>query len=225
MKLAAMLAVSVGLHAVAVGLAARAPRPAAPARMEPVEMTIVPEPEPPPPAPIAPPPAPSPAPAPRRPSRPAPPAVPVVDDSRAGPAAVPLPEPLDLTEGPAVVGPAPGPADPAPARGSGGAPGPPTVAAGDLSRPPTPPPLDDALARNYPRQAREAGRSGRAVLRARIQPDGTAVVLRVVSASAAEFGEACRRTLDGTRWAPPIDRAGRPVATEVSYTCSFEVGL
>jgi hypothetical protein len=61
------------------------------------------------------------------------------------------------------------------------------------------------------------------VVRVRIDPDGGAGVLRVLSASAPAFADACRATVDGTRWRPALDARGAAVATEVSYTCSFEV--
>jgi hypothetical protein len=28
----------------------------------------------------------------------------------------------------------------------------------------------------------------------------------------------------GSRWSPPLDEKGRPVATHVRYTCRFRVG-
>jgi len=99
------------------------------------------------------------------------------------------------------------------------------VALADLSRPPSPPSLDEALARRYPAAARAEGRSGRAVVRARIEPDGRAVVVGVVTATEPAFGEACRLTVDGSRWRPPLDARGAPVATEVSYTCTFVAGM
>jgi hypothetical protein len=30
--------------------------------------------------------------------------------------------------------------------------------------------------------------------------------------------------VDGSRWEAPLDAGGRPVATEITYTCAFEVG-
>jgi hypothetical protein len=110
------------------------------------------------------------------------------------------------------VGPARGPAD------NG------VVALADLSRSPQAPDLNARLAENYPAAARTAGRAGVAVVRARIGADGRAQVLRVVSESGSGFGAACRATLDGSRWQAPLDRGGRPVATELSYTCRFQVG-
>lgn len=97
------------------------------------------------------------------------------------------------------------------------------VAVGDLSRPPRAPDLDAALAANYPSEARRAGTTGKAVVRARILADGTVGTIRIVSESAPGFGAACRRTLAGSRWQPPLDSHDDPVITDISYTCTFAV--
>jgi outer membrane biosynthesis protein TonB len=97
------------------------------------------------------------------------------------------------------------------------------VALGSLSRPPRAPALDQALAANYPRNAHDLGLAGEAVVRARILPSGEVAATHVLVASAPEFGKACQRTLAGSRWSAPLDAAGRPVATELSYKCVFEV--
>jgi TonB family protein len=104
-----------------------------------------------------------------------------------------------------------------------GRPGSPVVGLERLSRPPRAPSLDDALLAHYPRAAREQGQPGRAVVRARILPDGRVGETRVLMASAPEFGRACQATLNASRWSAPLDEQGRPVATEVSYACQFEV--
>ncbi len=101
--------------------------------------------------------------------------------------------------------------------------GPTLVAAADLSERPTPPGLDAALRKNYPRDARERGIGGSARVRARVEPSGNVRQIRVESESFAGFGEACRRTLEGSRWSAPRDREGRAVATEIRYTCRFVV--
>jgi TonB family protein len=97
------------------------------------------------------------------------------------------------------------------------------VAVADLSRRPEAPALQDVLERNYPVQARQSGQAGKAVVRARILPDGNVRDLLVVSESAPGFGRACRDTLAGSRWTPPLDREGRAVATIINYTCRFDV--
>jgi protein TonB len=102
--------------------------------------------------------------------------------------------------------------------------GPTVVRVADLGKRPHAPDLNAKLERNYPSTARQRGLGGKAVVRARIEPNGRARVVRVVSESAPQFGAACRRTLDGSRWDPPRDRQGRPVSTELDYTCRFEVG-
>ena len=99
----------------------------------------------------------------------------------------------------------------------------PVVALASLSRPPEPPDLNDALERHYPDAARKQGTPGQAVLKARITPDGQVRDMVVVSQSAAGFGDACRATLRESRWSPPLDHDGQPVATFISYTCRFEV--
>lgn len=100
----------------------------------------------------------------------------------------------------------------------------PVVGLADLSAPPRPPALDGELAKHYPAQAKAQGITGRAVVRARIEPDGSVGRIRVVSESSDGFGEACKRTLEESRWTAPRDRDGREVSTEISYTCRFEVG-
>jgi TonB family protein len=100
---------------------------------------------------------------------------------------------------------------------------PPVVAVGDLSARPSPPSLADALARNYPADARQRGLSGSAKVRARIDPDGVVRRVSLVEESAVGFGSACTRTVSGSRWAAPKDKAGHPVATEIRYTCRFVV--
>jgi periplasmic protein TonB len=97
------------------------------------------------------------------------------------------------------------------------------VAVGDLSTRPSPPALELALERNYPADARRRGLSGTAKVRARIDPDGVVRQVTLIDESALGFGGACRRTLSGSRWAAPKDKAGRSVATEIRYTCRFVV--
>jgi protein TonB len=100
---------------------------------------------------------------------------------------------------------------------------PPVVAVSDLSARPSPPSLADALERNYPADARQRGLSGSAKVRARIDPDGVVRRVSLIEESAAGFGGACSRTLNGSRWAAPKDKAGHSVATEIRYTCRFVV--
>ena len=101
--------------------------------------------------------------------------------------------------------------------------GPPTVGLGDLSRLPAAPDLADALSAAYPAAARARGQAGKAVVRARIMPDGRARELALVSESAAGFGVACEHTLRDSRWSPPLDQGGRAVSTFINYTCRFNV--
>jgi protein TonB len=106
---------------------------------------------------------------------------------------------------------------------TGGGTGDRVVAVGDLSRPPRAPNLDTQLEANYPREARDAGLGGTAVIRARILVDGRVGATRVVSESGPGFGKACQRTLAGSRWQPPLDANKQAVATDLAYTCTFAV--
>jgi protein TonB len=76
----------------------------------------------------------------------------------------------------------------------------------------------------YPAAARARGLGGSATVRARIEPDGHVRRVDLVAESFEGFGEACRRTLQGSSWSAPRDRDGRAVATYVRYTCRFVVG-
>jgi TonB family protein len=93
----------------------------------------------------------------------------------------------------------------------------------DLSERPRPPALDDVLRRHYPEEARRRGISGTASVRAEVGADGRVRHARVLSQSFPGFGEACRRTLAGSRWSPPKDRRGYAVPTEIGYKCRFVV--
>jgi TonB family protein len=97
----------------------------------------------------------------------------------------------------------------------------PWVSVRDLSRRPSPPNLAGVLQSNYPPLARAAGLSGRAAVRARIAPNGVARAVRVVQESDSGFGAACRRTVEGSHWTPPLDAHGNPVATDITYRCLF----
>lgn len=97
------------------------------------------------------------------------------------------------------------------------------VPASALSRRPGAPFLDAALERNYPVEARRAGISGQARLRIQILADGRVGKVERLSESSAGFGDACARTVQAARWEPPLDHDGRPVATEITYVCKFEV--
>jgi len=101
--------------------------------------------------------------------------------------------------------------------------GPALVDARDLSERPQPPSLTGLLRQNYPEEARQRGLRGQASLRARIDADGVIRSARMLSESAAGFGAACRRTVVGSRWSAPRDKNGSAVATEIVYTCHFEV--
>lgn len=115
-----------------------------------------------------------------------------------------------------------GPAS-APAPVASVAKGPALVDARDLSQRPQPPSLTGLLRQNYPEEARQRGLRGQASMRARIDADGVIRSARILSESAAGFGSACRRTVLGSRWSAPRNKNGSAVATEIVYTCHFEV--
>ena len=100
----------------------------------------------------------------------------------------------------------------------------PVVDMADLSARPVPPDLGSSLRAFYPAAARARGLGGSATVRARIEPDGHVRRVDLVAESFEGFGEACRRTLQGSSWSAPRDRDGRAVATYVRYTCRFVVG-
>lgn len=97
------------------------------------------------------------------------------------------------------------------------------VPLGSLSRRPAPPALDGLLRSYYPSDARRLALGGVAVVRARIAASGRVQSAWIASESRSGFGAACRKTLLGSRWTPPLDQSGRAVMTDVSYTCRFRV--
>ncbi len=97
------------------------------------------------------------------------------------------------------------------------------VALAELRDKPRPPPLDQALLRNYPEEARRTGTKGRAEVVARIEPDGSVREVQRVSESAPGFGAACAGALRGSVWSVPRDRLGQAVPTRIRYTCYFRV--
>ncbi|HTQ06423.1 MAG TPA: TonB family protein [Polyangiaceae bacterium] len=111
----------------------------------------------------------------------------------------------------------------APARPSPRAPEIPLVDAADLSSRPVPPALAGDLRERYPAGAKQRGIGGSASVEARIEPDGRVRQVRLENETFAGFGEACKKTLLGSSWSPPRDKAGRKVATLVRYTCRFVV--
>lgn len=93
----------------------------------------------------------------------------------------------------------------------------------DLSERPVPPALASVLRDHYPPEAKARGIGGSASVAAEVGPDGRIRNPAVAGESFPGFGEACRRTLQGSRWSPPRDREGRAVATRIRYTCRFVV--
>jgi protein TonB len=106
--------------------------------------------------------------------------------------------------------------------------GPRVVAVENLSRKPKPPSgMDALLEQNYPPRARMQGVEGKAIMAVRVMPNGRLSQIRVLQEFPAgfEFGERCRRMLEtAPAFDPPLDRDGKPVAADIKYTCSYEVG-
>src|SRR5690606_10581114 len=96
----------------------------------------------------------------------------------------------------------------------------------DLSRPAIAPHLKPYVDRNFPVAAKLARAEGRATVSATIRPDGTPTDIRVVHVDprGRGFGETCTRTLHhGPAWKPELNRDGRPVSSQVTYTCRSEL--
>jgi protein TonB len=94
-----------------------------------------------------------------------------------------------------------------------------------LSRKPVPPDgMDALLEQNFPPRARAQGVSGSALLRVRILADGRVGEMQTIRETGDyNFGNACMKALRQRRWQPPLDRHGVPAATEIRYSCEFEV--
>jgi protein TonB len=228
------------VHGIAYASLAYAPKPAP--EPPPSRVTFRAAPKPPAPPEVPPlPPEPPPAPKPPEPRAPKPQAAPTPDPTPVAPAPVDL-RGVTLTndsgnasfssivgDGAGFQGPL-GPVGPkrpevvAPVVPTAAAPaGPPLVALADLSEKPLAPVLGEALRQNYPTEARRRGLGGSATVEARVDPDGRIRSARLVTESFAGFGDACRKTLVGSRWSAPKDRSGRAVSTAIRYTCRFLV--
>lgn len=99
--------------------------------------------------------------------------------------------------------------------------GPVVVPLAQLAKRPIPPALGASLEKNYPPSARRQGKSGEAKVRARIEANGQVVIASIREQSSPEFGRACQKTLQGSRWSAPLDEKGRQVATWINYRCKF----
>ncbi len=99
------------------------------------------------------------------------------------------------------------------------------VDVGDLSSRPIPPSLKAKLEKLYPKKARQEGVEGGANARLYIGPDGLPAKIRILSEDPVgyQFGEACKKALQGEKWKPPIDESGKPVTTRVNFRCGFEI--
>jgi periplasmic protein TonB len=230
--------VSLAVHGIAYASLAYVPKRAVVPPPSRVSFRIT-EPEPPPPAPVEPP----------KPAEPEPPTAAPLPKAAPAEAPPPAAAPVDLTgvtltndtgnasfstvvgNGAALEGPIAGirtaKAAPSPAPPSTRSTPPrvetPVLAVSDLSERPLAPELGPVLRQHYPAEARSRGIGGSASVEARIEPDGRVRSVTLASESFAGFGDACRKTLVGSRWSPPRDRDGRAVATRIRYTCRFVV--
>lgn len=214
----------------AMGQTRPTPSPSpAPKRTEFVPIELPPPPVPPPEPPAAPPKAEAPPPSmANRPPRPAPRLEPLTSTAAGvNEAAVELPEPaptpvrlagISLSNAGTVAESKPRVVTAAPAAG------PPITPLSDLSRKPVPPRLDSSLRNNYPPELRRRGVEGEALVRVHLSEAGRVTRVEPVSQSEAAFATACRQTLLGTEWGPPLDAGGRPVRTNLLYRCRFRVG-
>ena len=107
--------------------------------------------------------------------------------------------------------------------GTGQGTGPRVVPLADLSRRPSVPDLADRVHEEYPERARREGVLGRATVHARVDPDGRVRLIRGSTATRGGYGfaEACERVVRASRWSPPLDRDGQPVAVWITYNCGW----
>jgi protein TonB len=100
------------------------------------------------------------------------------------------------------------------------------VAEGDLSRRVQLPPaelLNAALERNYPKAARAQGIEGVTRIRLRVFASGKLQVLATLSETYPGFAESCKVALRDMTFTPGLDQSGQPVATDIPFTCRFNV--
>jgi outer membrane biosynthesis protein TonB len=98
------------------------------------------------------------------------------------------------------------------------------VSEADLSRSPKVPSaeaLNEALKREFPKDAQQQGIEGVARIRVRVFATGKLSPLTVLSESYPGFAEACKRSLRDQRFEPGLDRQGQPVATDINFKCEF----
>jgi protein TonB len=97
---------------------------------------------------------------------------------------------------------------------------------GDLSRIPRAPSsaiLEEALRREYPKQAQQQGVEGVAKVRVRVLSTGKLSPLATLDETYPGFADACKRSLRNVRFEPALDRQGQPAATDITYKCEFEL--
>jgi TonB family protein len=82
------------------------------------------------------------------------------------------------------------------------------------------------LERRYPPRLRSLSVEGRAVVRVRIRANGELGRISVMSATEAEFGDACSAALrEIGGWRAGVGPNGQPAATDIRYTCEFALSF
>jgi TonB family protein len=97
---------------------------------------------------------------------------------------------------------------------------------GDLSRQPKAPSssiLEEALRREYPKQAQQQGVEGVAKVRMRVMSSGKLSPLATLNETYPGFADACKRSLKNVRFEPALDHQGQPATTDITYNCTFEL--
>lgn len=96
---------------------------------------------------------------------------------------------------------------------------------GRRAAPPTGVDFNSLLEKHFPAKARQQGVEGKAQMRIRILPSGRLGKISVLKEypKGFDFGAHCRKMLQSAgTWVAPLDKSGKPVATDVPFNCSFE---
>jgi hypothetical protein len=88
------------------------------------------------------------------------------------------------------------------------------------SKPQPPSDLDARLVKEYPLRAVVLQESGAATVRFTVQPSGQVTAGEVMNETGADYGAACQRMLESSRWRPALS-AGRPVPYSAVFECTF----
>jgi TonB family protein len=89
---------------------------------------------------------------------------------------------------------------------------------------PTLPVLDATAPAAHPRRDLELGRSGEALLELVIDEEGRVRQVEVIESTSPSYGAAARGAAFGMRFHPARDADGQPVAAQIRYRWTFELG-